>query len=125
MKLTQDQINEARKHLTEILKPSDQIYCSLVSVSSSGMSRKIKLLIARNNKIINLSWWAARAMERKFDDKSDSIKVNGYGMDMGFELVYSLACTLWPNGDGKTVTGRNGDTTPETDGGYLLKHSWL
>jgi hypothetical protein len=32
---------------------------------------------------------------------------------------------LYPKGDGKTITGRNGDIKPETDGGYLLKHIWI
>jgi len=43
----------------------------------------------------------------------------------GFHLIYSLGQTLFPKGDGKTIIGRNGDTKPENDGGYLLKHEWL
>ncbi len=40
-------------------------------------------------------------------------------------IYYVLGDKLYPNGDGKTVTGRNGDTKAETDGGYLIKHIWL
>ena len=64
-------------------------------------------------------------MDYPFDEKTECVSVSGYGMDMGFHMVYSLGRTLYPNGDGKTVTRRNGDTKPETDGGYLLKHEWI
>ena len=46
-------------------------------------------------------------------------------MDMGFEIVYHLGRVLWPDGDGKFTRNRNGDTGPETDGGYLFNQRWL
>jgi hypothetical protein len=61
----------------------------------------------------------------KRDGKREGLRVSGCGMDMGFDIVYNLGRFLFPKGDGKTVTGRNGDTKPETDGGYLLKQEWL
>jgi hypothetical protein len=73
-------------------------------------------------------------------------------MDMGWELVYTLGCYLWPEGfgikgklplgrtcrpatkekaalavsKGAEFYGRNGDTSGwDDDGGYALSHRWL
>ena len=68
--------------------------------------------------------------------KRDGLIVGGCGMDMGFEIVYNLGRTLWP--DGAPCVGEkcqsndhhNGDWDYTAgklhrDGGYALKHQWL
>lgn len=120
---------EAIKALREWIKPGDTVYTSVVSVSRSGMSRKIKVFVIRKGEIFNISWHVAKTTERRFDRDSDSVIVNGAGMDMGFELVYTLSSVLYPKG--YRVTKRTpwhyGQEVGQwaNDGGYALKQTWL
>lgn len=128
MKITQEEKEAAIKQLKKWLKPGDVVYTSLKHVSSSGMYRRITLLVPvrgnnRKLEIVNISWYVARICGYK--DCDGAIGIGGCGMDMGFSVVYHLAGVLWAKGDGKYITGRNGDINPETDGGYLLKQEWL
>jgi len=91
----QDQ-QEAREALLEILKPGATVYTSCSHVARSGMSRTIELCVP---------------------------VVGGCGMDMGFAVVYDLGLSLWPAGTPAPHGTRNGE--PDSNGGYALKHSWL
>jgi hypothetical protein len=110
---------EARKKLLKILKPNDKVQCILRHVSRSGMMRHISLR-AHNR---DITWLAARAMNKKIHDNDGGIKVGGCGMDMGCHLVYNLGCTLWPAGPPKPHGTRNGE--PDSNGGYALKQEWI
>jgi len=113
------------KELKKIIeKGKRKIYQYVTQVSSSGMSRHIKSFVIIKNEPVSIDWYIARVLSYiSRDDKG--IKIVGCGMDMGFSLVYDLGRVIYPNGDKKTITGRNGDTEPETDGGYLFKHNWI
>lgn len=114
-KPTQSEINErnrAIETLHEWLEPGDTVYTVLRHVSRSGMMRHISLFIHYDNGVKDITYFAARAMDDKMADNG-GIKISGCGMDMGFELVYRLGYTLWPNG------------TSRTTGGYALHHQWL
>ena len=124
-KIIEEERQEAIKYLKKTIKPMDTIYTILNHVSSSGMSRVIDCYVIKKNKPIRISHDVAKATGYKLHKTKDGITVGGCGMDMGFALVYDLASVLFKGGDGKTITGRNGDTKPETNGGYLLKQSWL
>lgn len=115
------------KDLKEILeKGNRKVYCILRHVSSSGMNRRISFFSINNNKPICLDWYIEKTdLGYKPDRRKDGLRIGGCGMDMGFSVVYKVGNIVYPNGDGKTITGRNGDTKPETNGGYLLKHIWL
>ncbi len=83
------------------------VYTILRSVSRSGMSRVIDCLIVnKDGSISNIGASVAEILNRKYDHQKEGIKTGGCGMDMGFELVYSLSQKLY--GDG-----------------YLLKQLWL
>lgn len=116
------------KRLRAMIRPGSTVNCILRHVSKSGMSRDISLVIAgrwegqKEYQVINISHMAAVAMGRKHNDEG-AITIGGCGMDMGFELVYSLGRALWPKGTPKAHGTRNGE--PDTDGGYALKHRWL
>ena len=71
----------------------------------------------------SIGYLAAKATESTWDRDRQGVKRGGCGMDMGFNLVYSLGNALWPNGTKKPHSTRNGE--PDTNGGYALKHSWL
>lgn len=134
-KSKQAERDEAIQRLREMLKPGDEVYTSLTHVSSSGMTRGIKVLVpivdeySREGKpyIHDISYLVARAIPAPMHAKG-GVKVGGCGMDMGFSLVYELGYCLFPEGfslpEGKR--GRNGDTSGyERDGGYALKHRWI
>lgn len=116
---------EAVKELQKILKPMDTVYTILKHTSSSGMSRVIDCYVIKKNYPVWIGYKMSKALEYKWNVDKRGLNVRGAGMDMGFAIVYNLARVLFKGGDGKTITGRNGDKKPEKDGGYLLKQAWL
>jgi len=130
VKYTDEERTEQIKQLRELLNKSGRVVYGIIKgVSRSGMSRDIDFycFTCEDGKIVKnwLSHRIAGLLNYPFNDKKECIKVNGCGMDMIFSVVYNLGSVLYPNGDGETITGRNGDKEPETDGGYLLKHDYL
>lgn len=113
----------ARAKLLEWIKPGSEVFTVLRHVSKSGMSRSISLFISHEKTIFDVTYFAARAMGDTIDRNHGGIKISGYGMDMGFALVYNLGATLWPKGTPEPHGRRNGE--PDSDGGYALKHHWL
>lgn len=115
------------------------VYTSLRHVSTSGMMRVLKVHVAQNDEILNLSGWVADATGSSWSDRYDGIIRRGCGMDMGFDLVYSLSRALWPQGypcDGRHCSSNDHSNSPyperssesafhHTDGGYRLQHKWL
>lgn len=131
---------EARAALREILTPGDTVWTVLRHVSKSGMSRDIDaylLTTGRDGKPdrVWLSRRIARAGVGTWNDRRETVRMGGCGMDMGFALVYELSHALWP--DGFECVGQgcpsndhsNGDRDyaphPHRDGGYALTHRWL
>jgi hypothetical protein len=114
--------DQACAELRKMLKPGKEICCILRSVSKSGMSRSISLVVAIDDDIRNITSLVATALEYNVD-KNDGISVSGCGRDMGFHLVYNLGSALWPNGTPEPHGTRNSE--PDSDGGYALKHRWL
>lgn len=130
MKTTKTQIQkEALETLKGYkIKAGETVYTILRHHSTSGMYRAIDLYIMRKNQPVRITWSAANAMGRKYDTKHEAMGCSGCGMDMGYDAVYSLSRTLFPNGFKlpKGERGRNGDTSGfDKDGGYALNHRWL
>lgn len=117
--------DEAITRLRNLVKEGDTIYTVLKHVSSTGMSRAIDVYKIEKNEPIWLSRLVSTACGFRFSDRYEAVSVGGCGMDMGFHLAYTLGRVLFPNGSKTMVTHRNGETKPETDGGYLLKHKWM
>lgn len=137
-------MTEAREMLREEIKPGDTIRTILRHVSASGMTRWISLIVLGKDKdgeptIRDISWLAAKALGRRVNTRNhDGIETGGCGMDMGFELVYSLSLALWPEyeclvtADSTRCPGSshvNGAgwqhaTEPHRDG-YALSQKWL
>lgn len=105
--------------LLKMIKPGDSVWCNVVSVSRSGMSRTIKFYIVNDGRIRNISGYVATLTGSQWA-KNGGVKFNGCGMDMRFHGVYSLGRALWPNGTPVPHGTRNGE--PDTCGGYALKH---
>lgn len=139
---------EAIAKLREWLKPGDKVHTILRNVSRSGMQREIGIVIIKNGTTMHPNYLVAKALNMR-TGKRDGVIIGGCGMDMGFEIVYNLGRTLFPEGfgvrseggirpltkqqaaflvaDGKTsFFGRNGDKSGwDNDGGYALRQEWL
>ena len=99
--------------LTHYVKEGDTVYTLIRSVSSSGMSRTMSGTIVRDNRIDDITFYVAHALDYPLVEVNGSraIRIGGAGMDMGFHVVYSLGRVLF-RGQGE-------------DPGYLLNHRWI
>lgn len=72
-------------------------------VSRSGMTRHISPVVVIEGDVYHLDHLVARALGRR-GENGEGVKCSGAGMDMGFELVYSIAQAI--HGDGYALTHR-------------------
>lgn len=114
---------EAIAQLRDWIKPGDTVYTILDHVSSSGMSRAIRVLVPtihgngvestapggkptdyiRKDSIsvdfIHPNWAVGKALQlrhwKRNGREQDALLVGGCGMDMGFHLVYELSSVLY------------------------------
>lgn len=117
------------------IKEGQTIYTFLKSVSSSGMSRQIAVIVSINGEVRNISRLVAEVLELRLNKSLDAITIGGAGMDMGYSIVYGLSRTLFKDsfyciGDNCPSNDHvNGDREynhhQHSDGGYALRHSWL
>lgn len=90
------------------------VYAKVSKVSRSGMHRRVHLYISKDGEIVDISYWAAKALEWGYKDGFDGgIGVSGCGMDMLFHTVYSLSYSM---GYGSLNQGRD-DT--KNDSGHI------
>lgn len=112
-----DQDLSKQRLLEEYLTDTRTVYTVLRSVSASGMTRHISLLVAGIDNagkpaLFDITFHAAKVLGDKLQERNGhrTIKVNGCGMDMGFHLVYSLSSVLFAGQD---------------RAGYELKQRWI
>lgn len=110
------------KILRGMIKPGQTVYTILRSVSSSGMSREISVVIVHKGEMRDITGLVGDLIANT-QGKTGGLRVHGCGMDMGFDVVYRMGMRLWPKGTRKPHGTRNG--APDRDGGYALKQSWL
>lgn len=115
-------IEQCKNELLELVKPNDKIYINVVSVSNSGMSRKMTFHIVQGKEIRNITHLVSIVAGYNTDNNYN-LKVSGCGMDMGFSVVYNLGRCLWRDGTPESHGTRNG--VADFDGGYALKHSYI
>lgn len=115
--------DEAIAKLREWIKPGDTVYTILDHVSSSGMSRAIRVVLPYvagkdlqtceasergpvNHKdlsvdFIHPNYAIGKALDlrhwKRNGREQDALVIGGCGMDMGYHLVYTLARVLYPN----------------------------
>tara|TARA_Y100001963_G_C6552302_1_gene340416 strand:+ start:291 stop:626 length:336 start_codon:yes stop_codon:yes gene_type:complete len=109
-KLTKERKKELVKLLKSYFKKDSTAFCSLKSVSNSGMYRHIQILGTHKNNIHNLSYYVAELCGFTFKDKTCSVGVSGCGMDMGFHIVNTLSHYLYSN---------------QERGEYYINHRWI
>ena len=109
-----------KKQLLEyFVKEGDVIYTVLRSVSSSGMSRTISLQVAKEGRILDLTYSASVVLGWPLVEVNGSraLRVGGAGMDMGFHTVYTLARVLFRD--------KYEGQPDAVDAGYSLSQAWL
>ena len=111
-----------------MLKPGDTVHTIVESVSRSGMSRTIRAVVMKNGGdgqpyTLHPNHSISKLLGLPRAKRGDGVKIDGCGMDMGFQLVYLLGAALWPDGTPEPHGKRNGE--PDSAGGYALKHRWL
>ena len=114
-KIKQAERDDARERLLSYyIKEGQTVYTSIKSVSSSGMSRTMSLYVVDGDKIQNITYYVAQALDWPLVEKNGSrvLRVGGCGMDMGFHTVYTLARVLFSG-------------SVEGDAGYSLRHEWI
>lgn len=94
-KFTKAEQAEALETLKDTLKDVDRLYTILRHVSSSGMSRVISVAYVNSaGEIDTLDWLIAKAgiySRTPISSKHDGLKVSGVGMDMGYDVVYTIS----------------------------------
>jgi len=88
---------EAIENLKKYIKKGDTLFTKVVKVSPSGMSRQITVLDIKNGSPSYWSYDVSKILGYTLKDNG-SLFVKGYGMDMGFHVVYSLSQTLFNDG---------------------------
>lgn len=101
---------QALTQLREWIKPGATVYTILDHVSSSGMSRAIRVLVpivgdgnghgpAGTVDFIHPNYAVGKALGlrhwKRNGREQDALVMGGCGMDMGFHLVYELSHTLY------------------------------
>lgn len=137
--------DDARDILRKMIRPNTTVYTQLLSVSRSGMSRQIAVVVGgRDGSVTDISGLVARATGTRWNDRTGGVVMSGAGMDMGFALVYSLGRALWPDGHrctskrdrhGRNICRSNDHANNPSlpydgrkihkDSGYALRQSWL
>jgi hypothetical protein len=134
-KVNETERNEAIAMLKRIgVKPGATLYTSVTHVSSSGMSRRVRVYVVSKGVIEDITGMVARVLgSRRAPNNGWDIVMGGCGYDVGFDVVYNLGRVMFPKGARKFVLHTRehqaalaGDTSKgERDGGYLLKHRAL
>ncbi len=90
------------------LVKGETVYTILRHVSRTGMFRIIDAYVIRDNEPISiLAFLDSKTIkEYSYDNKRQGFRRRGAGMDMGFDLVYSISHAVF--GDG-----------------YALNHRWI
>ena len=81
--------------LRDWIPSGSRVFTVLRSTSRSGMRREIGLIVwpTGSDRPIHPDFHVARVLRLRLG-KRDGVVVDGCGMDMGFDLVYRLACLL-------------------------------
>ena len=118
------QQEEAAGTLLRWLKPGSSVWTVLRHVSPSGMTRWLDLyVIDSDGEPIRLTYQTCLLTGYRYDTNREALKIQGCGMDMGFQAVYNLGEALWPAGTSEPHGTRNGE--PDSTGGYALRQRWL
>lgn len=87
---------EAQQSLLKLLTPGQAVTCVVTDVARSGMSRRIRLFIASDGEVREVTGKVGNALGWRWNARG--VMVSGAGMDMCFHTVYTLASVLFSDG---------------------------
>lgn len=101
----------ARERILELLNQQEpKVFTILRKVSASGMSRQISLKIVKEGELYDITYSVAKLLDLPLvEGFNRAVRVNGCGMDMGFDLVYSLSAVLFKG---------------QERAGYIIRQEW-
>jgi len=87
--------SESLIRLRDWMPKGSRVFTVLRSVSKSGMQREVSVVVwlPGDDRPIFPSFHVGRLLGLRCG-KREGVVLNGCGMDMGFDLVYQLACAL-------------------------------
>ena len=99
---------EAKKWLKQYIKPTTTLIINMTKVSSSGMTRRMKVYLVNKNsgRLQNITYWIADLTG--INENDDGLKVGGCGMDMTFWLADYITSYLFNKKAVKTFGGNGG-----------------
>ena len=109
---------EALEQLRAMINPGATIFTTVRRVARSGMSRTIDAYLLLHDDKVWLSGLIARAGLFNLDRKSEALKVQGCGIDLGFHVVYETAHALFRGGFGCTGERCNSNDHSNGDRDY-------
>jgi len=101
---------ESLEVLRGLLPRGSEVRVLVRHVSASGMTRWIDVFVIHNGSLVWIGSRVAEVLGSTWSSKYQGVKREGVGMDMGFDLVYSLSARLYGHAD---------------EGGYALTHRWI
>ena len=145
-KTTKAEREEAIGILREMLPPGSTVHTVLRHTARSGMMRSIDAYHVTERDGQADHRWLSRLISKatgiSFDERRESLKMDGAGQDMGYAIIHDLGYTLYPDGFTCTGTSERGQRNrcPSNDhsngdrdysphqhgaGGYALNHEWI
>lgn len=142
MTKAQEETEARRKaiyRLRETVKAGGTLRTVVRHVTASGTTRWIDVYAIEGGELVYLSHDVAKACRRKVNNRNhEGVECGGCGMDMGFDLVYSVSRAMFPAGfdcigEGCPSNDHSNDRgernySPErhhSDGGYALRQRWI
>ncbi len=90
-----EKVCEEFPFLIDVLKNWDllnsQFFVNIISVAKSGMSRKIRIYVLKDNRLLDCTYAISKIIRRSYDRKNHGIKVTGCSMNMIFHTLYTLS----------------------------------
>jgi len=82
-----------KNEILSILGEKREIAVLVTKVARSGLSRRIKVFVIKNDAILNITFLVHKLLKLKIND--DGLLVNGYGMDMRHWITSEISFNLF------------------------------
>jgi len=100
------QIQAERDYLKKLIKPSSQLLIIIKSVSSSGMSRRMRVIVNHKGRFVDVTYSIGKLCDISVNDTG--LKIGGCGMDMTFWLADYITTCLYGKNKPKGLKGNGG-----------------
>ena len=84
-----------KNEILSILGEKREIVTMVTKVAKSGMSRRIKIFVIKNDSLLNITYHASQLLKLRIND--DGVLVGGCGMDMQYWITSAISHALFDN----------------------------